>query len=386
MKNVLSNDHGYSIFIVLMTIVVFTILALSFTVQTANSKKQNEVVEDNYQSTALAEMGSQFYMNAIKNEFGDMKQIAEATTEDYLSQYSPEHITEPIIQQARQEGINAAYNYLNNRLVADPSIGLPRTKSIDVSISSSMFLIENVKLSPLINNFSTITFNSIGMENGYKENNNKIIEGKLEIDLSQMNITQPKKEEYIQTYANLIPDPDTTNQLTTCSQEDIIKDNENIYENETSNIRCNSDKTIAKVSGDFSYRKLQDNIGTLYVTGDLTDANGNDSYSNLKIHVAKNATMGNFNNSYNLLVEVMGDLTIPKNLNNADNIKICVHGTLTFTGNSNNTSNIKIFEKSKDPSAFKSGGVCVGDNPGENKYPHWQWDIPMINKEAYNYS
>lgn len=386
MKKILSNNHGYSIFIVLLTIVVFTILALSFTVQSANSKRQNEIVEDNYQSIALAEMGSQFYMTAIKNEFDEMKQIAKDTQEAYLSRYEPEDITELVIQEARQEGIKAAYNYLNNRLVADSDIGLPRTKSVNNVSPSPLFLIENVALSPLVNNQSTITFDSIGMENGSMEGNNSTIEGKLEIDLSQMNVTQPKKEDYIQTYANLISDPDPNNQFPTCSPEDILKDNQNNHNYESSSIRCNSDKTIAKVSGNFSYKKLQDNISTLYVTGDLTDANGNDSYSNLKIHVAQNAIMGNLNNSFNVIIEVMGDLTIPKNLNNAENVTICVHGKLTFTGNSNNTSNITIFEKSRDSSAFKSGGACVGDNPGESKNPHWQWDIPMINKEEYNYS
>jgi competence protein ComGC len=61
------NENGYALVSVLLVIVIFMILILSFFGQSFNSVKQNQIVEKNSQSVALAEMGISYYQAAVKN-------------------------------------------------------------------------------------------------------------------------------------------------------------------------------------------------------------------------------------------------------------------------------------------------------------------------------
>lgn len=63
----LKNENGYALVSVLLVIVIFMILIISFFGQSSNSVKQNQIVEKNSQSVALAEMGISYYQAAVKN-------------------------------------------------------------------------------------------------------------------------------------------------------------------------------------------------------------------------------------------------------------------------------------------------------------------------------
>ncbi|SOC38282.1 hypothetical protein [Ureibacillus acetophenoni] len=372
MKKILSNNHGYSLFIVVLCIAVFSILALSFTVQTANSKKQNDVVQDNFQSAALAEMGSQYYMTAIENEFFVMSEKAQRAQSNYINPFLPDKITEEIIMKAREIGINEAYQYLTG--ITKPT-GIPREKIISNLISKPKFLIDNVIISPLQNDIVTITFDSIGMENGNTKNIETIITGKVEIDFSKMILYQPGEENYAVPPLILDPDPDDK-LLYECSYDDLVDKSNGDKGYVDGKIKCNSDKTIFKIIGDIYYDKLKSNINLLYVTKNLVDYNGNSSYDNMKIHVKKDATIGNFNGSQNITLEVLGEATI-KNYNKSTG-KICAksYGEIG-SGNANGTD-VSFYDRNNK--------ACEGDSNNPGVIPQWKWGLPIISKEEYRYN
>jgi type II secretory pathway pseudopilin PulG len=63
------SEQGYALVSVLLIIVIFMILILSFMGQSFNSVKQNQLVEKSSQSVALAEMGISYYQTAVKNSY-----------------------------------------------------------------------------------------------------------------------------------------------------------------------------------------------------------------------------------------------------------------------------------------------------------------------------
>lgn len=67
MTNQPTNESGYALVTVLLIIVVFMVISLSFMGQSFNSVKQNKTVETDYQSVALAEMGVEYLEAEVKN-------------------------------------------------------------------------------------------------------------------------------------------------------------------------------------------------------------------------------------------------------------------------------------------------------------------------------
>ncbi|MDM5333203.1 hypothetical protein QUF56_08195 [Ureibacillus composti] len=412
----LRNNQGYTLFFVLMIISVFTILALSFTVQSTNSAKQNTIVEAKMQSVDLAEMGSQFYMNAIKNEFNEAKEVARNAQNDYLNSVD-QVITDEILLVAQKKGITAAYDFLERKL-SNSNTGLPRSKSIGTESSSPKFEIgfdknsngNEILLSSLVDNVATITFYSTGIESGTKESNDTTVKANLEIDFGQMiNSSSNAFTDNTISYNNgsnsntlqavpLIQDPDPNNNLPTCENDtssfinkkcQFIGD-KNFPENEPT-----FTNSTVKVIGNLSFDKKFDfNGGLLYVTGDFLDPKGSNislsggiNNSIGEIFIGGNANFGNLNNSKNMKIVVGKDATFKNNINgNATNVTICIYGNLVGINNYKDDS-VKIYVKSEDSEAFDINGACAGGTSNSGgKNPSWTWDVPYIIKEDYNYN
>ncbi|WP_175990188.1 hypothetical protein [Bacillus sp. Marseille-Q1617] len=73
----MNNNKGYALVLTLLILVVFMALALYLMGRSYSSTKQNEVVEENYQSAALAEMGVTQYKIVIKDAYEKSKRPIE---------------------------------------------------------------------------------------------------------------------------------------------------------------------------------------------------------------------------------------------------------------------------------------------------------------------
>ncbi|MFJ8235052.1 hypothetical protein ACIQ34_04800 [Ureibacillus sp. NPDC094379] len=408
----LQNNQGYTLFVVLMIISVFTILALSFTVQSTNSAKQNEIIEEKMQSVDLAEMGSQFYMNAIKNEFNEAKEVAQKAQNDYLNSRD-EVITDEILLVAQKNGITAAYDFLERKL-STSNTSLPRSQSIGTTNSSPKFEIEfdknsngsEILLSSIVNNVATITFYSTGIESGTKESNDTTIKANLQIDFGKMIISSNTSTENSISYNNgsntqlvapLIQDPFPNKEIKKFCEESTTTF-ENIEcqfpggKEFTENVIFNN--STVKVNGNLTFGgKFDFTGGLLYVTGDFFEpkgsniplSGGNDN-SIGQIYIGGNAEFGNLNNSKNMKIVVGKDVSFKNNINgSASNVTICIHGKLDDIKNYKDS--VKIFVKSENPEAFGAKGECTGGPiDSGSKNPSWTWDIPYIIREDYNYN
>ncbi len=63
----IKNEQGYALVTVLLIITLFMAIIISVMGQSFNTTKQNQTVEKNYQSVALAEMGINYYRSLLNN-------------------------------------------------------------------------------------------------------------------------------------------------------------------------------------------------------------------------------------------------------------------------------------------------------------------------------
>lgn len=74
----MKNEKGYALVTVLLISVIFVVLALAFFGQSLNSTKQFKKVEKHNQSVALAEMGVEYFYQAVSNSFLNNRDIVDS--------------------------------------------------------------------------------------------------------------------------------------------------------------------------------------------------------------------------------------------------------------------------------------------------------------------
>lgn len=82
LRKLLSSEQGYALVGVLLIMVIFSLVFVTFIGQSFSSAKQNEKVENNSQSVALAEMGISYYQAVVKNIY---KTNQQKVTNDFKS-------------------------------------------------------------------------------------------------------------------------------------------------------------------------------------------------------------------------------------------------------------------------------------------------------------
>jgi competence protein ComGC len=128
------NEQGYALVSVLLVIVIFMVLILSFIGQSSNSIKQNQVVENSSQSVALGEMGIAYYQSAVKNIYVASQDSVNTTIQgeiatngsqkgaDYYQQRAVAVMKDKIktglnsVPTEKQVGTNASYKLIYNSL------------------------------------------------------------------------------------------------------------------------------------------------------------------------------------------------------------------------------------------------------------------------------
>lgn len=79
------NEQGYAMVIVLMLIVVITISSAVFMRASIGNAKQEKIVDENNLSVVAAEMGVDYYKNAIVNEFNNEKHNLNVLAQDEIN-------------------------------------------------------------------------------------------------------------------------------------------------------------------------------------------------------------------------------------------------------------------------------------------------------------
>lgn len=352
MKKQINNQEGYALLMVLVIIVVFTTVFLSFLAQSLSNMKQNQMIEKKEQSTSLAEMGIELYKQAIVSEFDDVQQKAETAYQDCLSSSED-------MERAKDCAITEAVDYLVDYLTKLESNESLNSKVINdgssYSIENTSFQRENALLD--------ISFSSKGIS----QEKTKEILAKMTIDFSPMfeaTITEPNNAQ-----ENATLDPDPNDQFDNC--DDVVKNYD--FSNKTcrfgsksskvsksyhSNQKIHFNNTTLKVNGNLSYKNLNNhdfNHSLLYITGDFDNGNQN-KIKNATFYIEGSATFGNLNNAENILVcaNILEDV---KNIGR--NVKIYAQ--------INRSGNRDVIEGEE---AFQPGGACSIGKREEIKWGH----------------
>lgn len=356
-KRTLANQEGYALLTVLLVMVIFTGLAITFMGQGMSTAKQNKQVEHRTQAVDLAEMGTQYYANFIKEEFETISVEIQKDIDLYLKseelKKQPQDQWEGLLKQravVKAKEILSNYAFTNvNKNVENES-----TRTLN-------FRIENPRFSG-----NAITFDAIGSVNGEKEVK---ISSILNIDFDQLRVVVNGG---LTNWVDMLA-PDEKFNSCPASQTNFFKEKCK-YDGKTfeNNAKPDIYSSEFKIKGNLTLPNINNSNlanSVFYITGDF--------YSNKNVNKISNATF------------FIGGIADFGNLNNATNVKICVN-ELKSLGNMNKKSDVKIYarvNKSGDSSvitdenAFKK--ACLG-GVSDSANGNVLWEKPV--KEEYNYN
>lgn len=359
MRNVLNNNKGYVLALVLIISILFTVIFFSFLAISSNTTKQNTIVESTFQSQSIAEMGASYFQHAMTNEI--------ITHQDKI-------IQKVLIQ--REKDIKA-------KEVKDDQhyIGLAMDDMEKVLIDVILPLKKDPK-DPIImkihsnpqNTFEVVTpatfaraddaliinFTSIG----HDEAKSTEIKGTITVDFSNMidPTTNNESDETIIT-GNTIADPGTSlNICPTGTRADLSNKQCQIKGNITysQNDELKFNNSIYRVSGTLTVPNMNysSSNSTLYIVGSMNGQNLN-SMTNVKLHVGGALFVNQFNGRIvDSVIEVAGSTTLYGNLDNLNNSTMYIGGSFMM-GQINQISNSTIYVQG-------SANIYQGVNLGRN--------------------
>jgi len=278
MKNI-KNEQGYALVTVLLVIVVFMIISLSFMGQAFSSVKQNQVVEKKSRSVAAAEMGISYYQVEIQKTFESKQQ--------YVSDYIKENSS--LIPDFKKEAAKEMAKVLQNTPIVTPNNAPYNMKNFEVHPSSYKI---------------NLNFDVVGTD----DKKETTLFAKMSIDLDSI-INQATVDE---ANNNQLPTFDTIKLTSGCNTLDC----DNVYIDGNGNFSGNNN--------------IKDNQ-TIFTTGSLNlDGNGNENNkTNVKIHADGAITIHkNMNSAANVIIETKDHAKFLQNVKISGTSKILVNKSL----------------------------------------------------------
>jgi hypothetical protein len=291
----LNNEKGNSLLTVFLTITIFSLLFLTFMGQFFTSVKQNQVVEKQSKSVALAEMGVSYIEAAIT----DIYNANQSRVNDEILEQIEKDVPEKSNEYYADEALKKMDKYLQDGLADAFNKEISANPFIEKEVNSdSAFVIKAMDIDQdLDGNQIIISFVSEGVEDGKKTP----LGSKIYINII------PKREDQGNLLINLdavsfnnIPKPGG---LLGGLLTDIFKLATNLV-----------DETI------YSTKKL-----------DLDGTSEANSLTNVKLHSEKDMTLKDINFANNLLLETNGKATIDDSFS-ATNSTLLISNLLKANG------------------------------------------------------
>lgn len=297
----LKNQDGYALISVLLIIVVFSVIFLSFMGQAFSSVKQNQVVEKRTRTVAAAEMGVSYYQVAIQQYYESKRPDVNTHVSSVMSK--------PNASTTKDFKREATLKMAEELQTMVPLGTTPTPVPIEDHPNAS-FYIKNYKSQPDPSPTSYkihISFNVVGTEDG----KDTTLFAEMYVDLD--------------TIINL-PTTDDPNNYQLPNYNNIFKPTTNTC----TTMDCNN--VVVNGNASFSGNNQLKSDQTIYTTGTLTlTGQGNENnISNIKIHADGNITIGqNMNRQTNMLIETNGNATFEQNLKIEATSKLLVKGDLS---------------------------------------------------------
>jgi hypothetical protein len=278
-----NNEQGYALVSVLLVIIVFSIVFLSFIGQAFSSTKQNQHVEDKSKSLAAAEMGISFYSVVIQDTFETNQPIVESAVKDIME--GPDSASKNYKRVAAEEMAEKIEEVV-------PTIATPPNALFE--ISNFVATVDPVNQNSHV---IEISFDVTGLVEGKKTK----LYADMTIDLGE--IDDDGSSESTSTYnppslnTVSIPDPACTS--------------------------FESKKGPKKDTG----------CNEILVSQYVSPKNGGNGLSGKTIYSTGTVELsGNANHSIRLIVHAEGPVTVDKNMNNTSTFFLETKSDATFEG------------------------------------------------------
>ncbi|MCA1065251.1 hypothetical protein QTG56_07905 [Rossellomorea sp. AcN35-11] len=310
--NDLREERGYALVTVLLMMVVFMVISLSFMGHSFSSVKQNSEVEKDYQSVALAEMGAEYFEGKVKNVLRGSGLSGITSIEELKNRVRASLENGEGIQEVSTA---ASFQIPMNNL------------TIDVTSDKSQLL---------------ITFDSVGSSEGKQTTLHTTMKIPIKIGLNP----SKKLPEF-----NLIKQP--VNVPAQCKNPAVIYDS------------CLSILVLGSASYSQNHNDLNNKL--IYSTGALSlDGNAN-NMSRTSIHTDGSMNIGkNMNNAENVTLEVKGAFTSGGQLR-LEKSQVYVAGSMSVAGHMDVEGNSHTYVGgdayiSKHLSISSDSKMCVAGN------------------------
>ncbi|WML59563.1 hypothetical protein [Neobacillus sp. PS2-9] len=323
------SEQGYALVTVLLIVVIFMVVFLSFMGQAFTSVKQNQVVEKKSLSIDTAEMGVTYYKVAIQNLFESKQSAVNDRVKAIMT-------TTPTANFKRQAAIVLADEIQKSYPIGTTQAPIP------ISDTNATFTISNLIASPDTDINSSkvfITFDIVGKETGTSSGSKLTAKMTINLDTITNLANSGSSGGYSLPSYNEIPKPKVGCSNLDCS-EVYIAGNGNFSGN---NSFKKSTQTIY-TTGSFTQvgtgnENNKSNI-SIHAEGPITIGNNMNKALNFKVETKDNAYFGGHLDIYgSSKIQIGGNATVAKSLSIGSSSKMCVRGDLTAGSISVSTSN-----------------------------------------------
>ncbi|MEW9053298.1 MAG: hypothetical protein AB2392_19215 [Neobacillus sp.] len=328
-----SNEQGYALVSVLLIVVVFSIVFLSFMGQAFSSTKQNQIVEKKTQSVAAAEMGVSFYQVAIQDTYEKNQGTVGTHVKNLMAQ--PGSSTRDYKREAALKMAELIQSEI-------PTISRPTNAPFEVSN-----FVSTVDPADSSSHVIEISFDITGTAEGRTTK----ISADMTIDVGGINndgSTAPTSS-YEPPSFSTVPIPNAQ-----CTEFETKKTGSSADDEFCNEILVGNGYVTPKINGQGLSGK------TIYSTGSITlDSNANNSLK-LTIHADGPVTIDkNMNSSSTLFLETKSDAIFE------GQIRLNTSSNLFVAGNLSNTSGTP--GDNGNHFAVLNSNIYVGGNATLNK-------------------
>lgn len=337
LKPYLQNNQGYALVTVLLIFTLLMIVVLSFISQSNQTTTQTKVNENILQSIHLAEMGTEFYQNAIINEIYNVTSDVEQELEEFLTANPDQSDQIPILAKEK------AIHFIKERLLFDPNRYILENQEKSFSDGLYQFYLDDIQF---MEEHNEITYETVGVATEALHRIHSTLVLDFESMEVKMNPSIPGEGPggIIGIEDEHFPELCGERHLlvgTTCRYDtDVEFTNNNKPKIFRSSIKVNGNLTLPNMNHtDFGRSRF-------FVMGNFTTQNNFNHTENYFLYVAGKAEIGNINNSKNVIICV-NHLAKIGNTNHVENVQIYAK--------INDTNNPLVFEGEE---AFNEGGIC----------------------------
>ncbi|SEM33450.1 hypothetical protein SAMN05192533_102221 [Mesobacillus persicus] len=306
-----SNEKGYALVTVLLIIVVFMIVFVSFTGLAFNSVKQNDVIETTAQSIDLAEMGVSYYHVAIQGAFEEAKQEIDNNIENYAT-----------VEEVKAALVTSLQSKINILFSAPIEVKEGEEAEFVIKTTEGKQLVDGTK-----DKIIEINYSVEGQKNGETP---KKLDAEVVLNLQDL-VFQPG-------------DPETTDEppfVYTVNKPEVPMDcNFNYLLDEGDSIQCEG-VVINTPPNSVSYPKNNTiNVSTIYAPDVHFTFDGNINKASQLTIYAESLTLGmNFNSGSDFIIKTDQNLTMESNMNNLTNSELYIGQDLIMKSNMKNLDN-----------------------------------------------